>query len=533
MPRLRRTETPAQTPEMTNQLLERNQLLQHTLERAQNTQDELRALIERITAAPWYPALFHRVVETPQGPRATVWSGGTPRLVNLHPAVDVAALHSGDPVYLDHELATLMAPARDGFVAPTDTATFERLTRDDRILVRSRGEEIVLERSASLDSDVLRSGQMVLFDRPSRMALEALEGIDGEQYQLDDVGELSRDAVGGRRETLDDLIAVLTASLVEPELARAYGLDGRRAVLLYGPPGCGKTLIARTAAAEIQRISGKRCRFAVVRPGEFESSYVGDTEANIRNCFRSLREASGEDMAILFLDEIESIGRSRGSHGAHHSDRFLAALLAEIDGFRERGQVSILAATNRRDLIDQALLSRLSDVQVAVPRPNLPAAREIFEIHLRASLPYARGHGAATLEPGSQEAAEVRSELLETAVSRLYAPNADNEICRLDLRDGTSRTVLARELMSGRLIEQMALSVREKAFRRHIRGEGQGLCVADAVASVETSLVELSTTLSVHNARSYLDDLPQDIDVVRVTAIRPQPKRRHRYFNAA
>jgi hypothetical protein len=87
--------------------------------------------------------------------------------------------------------------------------------------------------------------------------------------------------------------------------------------------------------------------------------------------------------------------------------------------------------------------------------------------------------------------------------------------------------------MSGRLIEQMALSVREKAFRRHIRGAGQGLCIADAVASVETSLVELSTTLSIHNARAYLDDLPQDIDVVRVEAIRPQPERRHRYFNAA
>jgi ATP-dependent 26S proteasome regulatory subunit len=518
---------------MANELLEENLLLQHALERAQNTQGELRELIEQITAAPWYPALFQRVIETPQGPRASVWTGGTSRLVNLHPTVDVTTLRSGNHVYLDHDLATLMAPSEVAFVPPTDSASFERLTIDGRIVVRSQGEEIVLERAACLDANELRSGRMVLFDRPSRMALETLEGSDSEQYQLEDLGELSRDCVGGRRQALDDLIAVLTASLVEPELAQTYQLGGRRAVLLYGPPGCGKTLIARTAAAEIQRISGQRCRFAVVRPGEFESAYVGESEANIRNCFRSLREAAGDDLAVLFLDEIESIGRSRGSHGAHHADRFLAALLAEIDGFCERGQVSILAATNRRDLLDPALLSRLSDTQVAVPRPNLQEAREIFEIHLQASLPYSRGHGDAAVEPGSQEAAEVRSELLETTVSRLYAPNADNEICRLGFRDGESRTVYARELMSGRLIEQMALSVREKAFRRHLRGEGRGLCISDAVASVETSLVELSTTLSVHNARAYLDDLPQDVDVVRVDPIRAQPELRHRYYNAA
>jgi ATP-dependent 26S proteasome regulatory subunit len=533
MPRLRRTETTENQNATENNLLEENQYLKAALLRAQNVQGELHEMIEKISAAPWYPALFQRVVETPQGVRAMVWTGGNPRLVNLHPTVNVAGLASGNHVYLDHDLATLMAPSEGAFVPPTDSASFDRIASDGRIVVRSRGEDIVLEPSACLDADALRSGQTVLFDRPSRMALESMEGVEGDRYQLEDVGDLSRDCVGGRRETLDDLISVLTASLVEPELARTYQIGGRRAVLLHGPPGCGKTLMAKTAAAEIQRISGKRCHFAVVRPGEFESAYVGESEANIRNCFRSLREAAGDDLAVLFLDEIESIGRSRGSQGARHADRFLAALLAEIDGFCERGQVSILAATNRRDLLDPALLSRLSDTQIAVPRPNQQAAREIFEIHLPMSLPYARGHGETAIEPDSQEAAEVRSELLETTVSRLYAPNADNEICRLDLRDGTSRTVCARELMSGRLIEQLALSVREKAFRRHILGEGQGLRVADAVASVETSLAELSTTLSVHNTRAYLDDLPQDIDVVRVDPIRPQPERRYRYYHAA
>jgi ATP-dependent 26S proteasome regulatory subunit len=233
---------------------------------------------------------------------------------------------------------------------------------------------------------------------------------------------------------------VLTAALVAPALAKSYGLGGRRAILLYGPPGCGKTLIARNAAAELQRQSGRRCRFAVVRPGEFESPYVGESEANIRACFRALAEASAGGLALVFLDEIESIGRIRGAHGARHADRFLAALLAEIDGFRERGQVAILAATNRRDLLDPALLSRLSDVQLAVPRPDLASAREIFAVHLPESLPYARrGEQGVEPEPRGGRAAQRGAEV---ATSLLYAPNAANEVAKLPARR-RSRTVRA------------------------------------------------------------------------------------------
>ncbi len=519
--------------EMQLRALTENRRLKRALDQAQTSRRELGELIEQITAAPWYPALFQRLVDTPMGQRALVWTAGTPRLVNLHPDVAAGSLCTGEAVYLDHELATLMARAHGGFVAPADSAHFDRIAPDGRVVVRARDDEFVLENAASLDPQQLRAGQTVLFDRASRIALEAMEGIEGEQYQLDDVAGFSRTDVGGRDESLEDLIGVLTASLIEPELASAYELDGRRAVLLYGPPGCGKTLMAKTAAAEVQRISGKRCRFAVVKPGEFEGSYVGETEANIRNCFRALREAAGDDLAVLFLDEIESIGRIRGGAGGRHGDRFLAALLAEIDGFCERGQVSLLAATNRRDLLDPALLSRLSDTQISVPRPDQWAAREIFEIHLSESLLYADGKGRPARAVESRVAAEVRGELLETAVSRLYAPNAGTEVSRLALRDGSSRTVHARELMSGRLIEQLARSTRQKALRRHIRGEGQGLRTDDVVEAVEHSLDELSTTLSIHNARAYIDDLPQDVDVVQVDAIRPQPARRHRYYNAA
>jgi ATP-dependent 26S proteasome regulatory subunit len=532
MPRAQQAQAAGEPEPVAPELAQENQRLRRTLERTQAAHLELRALVEGLTAPPWYPALLQRVVETEAGRRALVWVGASPRLVALHPELDPESFAAGEHVYLDHQQSTVLARANGGFVPPTETATFVRLAPDGRLAVRVRDDELLLECAARFDAAALCPGDSVLFDRPSRLALERLPGSAGQQYLLEDVGELARERVGGHRESLDELVAVLTAALVDPELARAYGLAGRRAILLYGPPGCGKTLLARTAASEVQRRSGRRCRFAVVRPGEFESPYVGESEANIRSCFERLREAAADGLSLLFLDEIESIGRTRGALGARHSDRFLAALLAEVDGFRARGSVAILAATNRRDLLDPALLSRLSDVEIPVPRPDLRAAREIFAVHLPESLPYARRGECGAPASESREAAGIRQEVVETAVSLLHAPNAENEIARLTLRDGTQRTVRARELASGRLIEQICLAAREKAFRRHARGEGAGVSCADAADAVADALARLATTLSVHNARAHLDDLPQDIDVVRVEPIRARPERRHRYLHA-
>ncbi len=509
-----------------------NQRLSRALARAQAAQGQLRELLEQLTAAPWHPALFQRTVETPEGTRALVWIGAMPRLVNIHPDIDASGLGCGDPVYLDHAQATVLAAVNGAFAPPLDTASFVRLSGAERLVVRSRDDELVLERAASLDVTGLRAGHLVLFDRASRIALDRLEASAGRQYLLEDVGDLPLGGVGGHRGALGELVLVLTAALAEPTLARSYGLGGRRAVLLHGPPGCGKTLMARTAAAEIQRRCERRCRFAVVRPGEFESPYVGESEANIRACFAALRDAAGGELAVVFLDEIDSIGRVRGAMGSRHADRSLTALLAELDGFATRGDIAIIAATNRRDLLDPALHSRLADVEIAVGRPDRSAAREIFAIHLPASHRYAPPDGNPCAEPGSPESEALRAELVETAVSRLYAPNADNELCKVQLRDGSTRTVHARDLASGRLFEQIALATRERAFRRHLRAEGVGVRAADAADAVEDALLRLATTLTVHNTRAHLNDLPDDVDVVRVEPIRRRPERARRYQHA-
>jgi len=279
------------------------------------------------------------------------------------------------------------------------------------------------------------------------------------------------------------------------------------------------SLLVRIAASEVTRLSGRRCRFAVVKPAEWESPWVGETQRNIRECFKGLREAAADGCAILFLDEIEAVGRTRGSVVGHHSDKFLAAFLAELDGFEGRGNVAIVAATNRKDLLDPALLERLSDTEIHVRRPDRRGARAIFRIHLPESLPFA--------------ANATRDEIVDAAVARFYSPNASNELAVLRFRDGKARTVLAHELGSGRTYEQICRAARRAAFLRDVRSGERGLSLADVEDAIALAFERLATTLTPHNARAYLSDLPQDVDVVSAEPIVRRVGRPHRYLNAA
>jgi SpoVK/Ycf46/Vps4 family AAA+-type ATPase len=290
---------------------------------------------------------------------------------------------------------------------------------------------------------------------------------------------------------------------------------------MVGPPGCGKTLMGRVAAAEIRRMTGVTCHFVVIKPAEWENEFVGATQRNIRNCFAAMNQATAaDDFVLLFLDEVEAVGRLRGSVTGFHNDKFLAALLAELDGFTARGRVAIVAATNRKDLLDPALLERLSDLEISVQRPDMRAARDIFAVHLTERFPFS---------PNGEAAHDTRRELIDRAVSRMFAPNAENELCAVRFRDGKTRTVAARELASGRLIEQICRAARQTAFLREVQAGERGIRVADIDDAVADAIERLTTTLTPRNIRAYLNDLPQDIDVVSVEPIVRQTRRAHRY----
>jgi ATP-dependent 26S proteasome regulatory subunit len=487
-------------------------------------QAELKDLINRFSSTPWFPAIFLGHVETLHGSRAMVMTGGNSRrVVQLEKNMLGQPLAAGEEVFLDQNLNLVMAKAPYGFPSCGETGLFERRTADGRIVLRCRDEEVVVEVAAPLKDCPLNRGDQLRWDRMVWMAFEKLDRQEGRHFILQQIHDVERDRVGGQETGLKKLLEALTAALANPDKAMQYGISRQRSILMVGPPGCGKTLMARIAAAEVQRRSGQQCHFAVVKPAEWETPWVGETQQNIRACFTALREAAKTGIAILFLDEIEAIGRIRGRGVDQHNDKALAALLAELDGFADRQGIAIIAATNRTDLVDPALLERLSDVEIRVDRPSQDAARAIFRIHLPDTLPWSQN---------GKEAAMTQQNMIEVAVSRLYSPNAGTELCSLKFRDGKTRAVQARELVSGRFITQICNAVKHSAYHRDLRGDEPGIRVEDMEEAITDGVERLANTLTRHNVGAYIADLPQDMDVVSVNPISRRIKRPHRYVTA-
>jgi len=214
------------------------------------------------------------------------------------------------------------------------------------------------------------------------------------------------------------------------------------------------------------------------------------------------------------------MGRVRGGGVGHFSDKFLASVLTELDGFNRLKNVAVIAASNRKDLLDPALLSRMS-VQLAVKRPGLRAARSILAVHLDEALPY---------HPNGASAPVTRSEIINTAVSKLYAPNSPgSELCMLKFADSRTRVITASELVSGRLLKQICMSAKELAYHRAASGGVRGLQLIDIETAVANTLDQLATSLSPQNAHHHLDDLGSEEIVVSVTPHASRIQNRKRY----
>ena len=459
------------------------------------TQTALAALHDqhqRLTAPPWPLAVYRQLI--PGTEQAVVAINGAFRTVTLVDGLDPATISCGDDVFLNSDLNLLLDRAPWGHSLVGETAEYARRLDDRRIVVRWRDEEFIVELAEGLKACRLREGDLVRWSRDLYIAMEKVERNVSDRHFIDEVPDIYEDSVGGQFQALDAIKTALLTVLVAPEKAARYGLERRQSILLVGPPGCGKTLMARVAAASIQRHSGKKCYFAVVKPSEWESPFVGSTAANIRNSFEAFRKLAEQGhYVVVFIDELEASGRIRGHYMGYHGDKHTAALLAELDGFTNRGGVAVIAATNRKDLIDPALLERLSDIEVVVPRPNWDAAREIFQVHLSEQLPFG---------PNGSLSLATRDEVINTALTRIYSPNGENELSQIKFRDGSVQTITARELMSGRLIEQICRSVRQRAFVRDVKYGDAGIQLQDIEEAVADTLQRLSTTLTPHNVRS-------------------------------
>jgi proteasome-associated ATPase len=496
-------------------MLEEHQRTQQGLREARETLEQFQEMLETLQNPPLVPAVFLRPMTLNGQTQAWVSVGGSERIVTALPTAGLADLQVGDEVLLSAAGDVLVAPSPLGPSRCGELATFDETMPDGRLLLREHETIFIVEPASTLAGSTMKAGDKVRFDKRTQLAHEIIPRDEGKRFLMDGIQDIPLSAVGGQCDALHTVTTALTAALVAPDIAGKYGIDGKNTILMYGPAGCGKTLMARVAAAELQRLSGKTVRFGVVKPGEFESPWVGETQQNIRQCFATLRESARDGFAVLFMDEIESVARTRGNLSGYHSDKFLAALLAELDGFTDRGNVAIIAATNRKELIDPALLSRISDIEILVGRPTREGARDIFGIHLPATLPFGTKGSAAK---------KMREAVLDAAVAGIYDADHGNAICELLFADGRRRTVTAADLISGRTIEQACREARRTACEREMRGGAPGMCVEDIELAVR-NLRDRMDTLTPQNVGAYLTDLPADLPVVAVLPCREKETR--------
>jgi proteasome-associated ATPase len=369
----------------------RNQRLATALELAREQLLALREEVETLTAAPnGYGVFLH---DNGDGTLELLVEGRALR-VNAGAELDPTSLRHGQRVLLN-ECSNAIAPADFGSCGEVATVV-DRLD-DDRALVLGGGDtERVVTIAAPLRETPLKAGDPILVDPRAAIALEKLPRSAVEEVALEEVPDVGYDQVGGLADQLETLRDAIELPYLHPEIFREHQLSPPKGILLYGPPGCGKTLMAKAVANSLAREIEQRtgtattAYFLNVKGPELLNKYVGETEHKIREVFRKARDKSSDDVpVVIFFDEMDSLFRMRGSGISSDMEATVVAqFLAEIDGVESLQNVVVIGATNRPDLIDPAVLrpGRL-DLKVKVERPDADGAREIFSKYLTADLP--------------------------------------------------------------------------------------------------------------------------------------------------
>jgi proteasome-associated ATPase len=474
------------------QAVSQNEKLSATLREAREHIAALREEVEKLTMPP---SAYGTYLGANDDGTVDIFTAGRKMRVALHPELEVGDLRRGQEVVLNESLNVVLA--RSAEIAGEVVTLKEVLEDGMRALVIGRAdEERVCELADELQKAKLRAGDHLLMEGRSGLLLEKLPRPEVEELILEEVPDVSYDDVGG----LDDQIEMIKDAVELPylhgDLFREHDLQPPKGILLYGPPGCGKTLIAKAVANSLaKRVSEKtgndrtRSYFLNIKGPELLNKYVGETERQIRLIFQRAREKSEEGVpVIVFFDEMDSLFRTRGTGiSSDIESTIVPQLLAEIDGVESLKNVIVIGASNREDLIDPAILrpGRL-DVKIKIERPDEDSAKSIFSQYLLTTLPIADTEVKAA--KGDTELA-VR-QMIDKAVDNMYSTGDENKFLEVTYQNGDKEILFFKDFSSGAMIENIVRRAKKLSIKRTIAGGARGICTDDLLESIKQEFRE-------------------------------------------
>jgi proteasome-associated ATPase len=469
-----------------------NEKLSYTLRESREHIASLRDEVEKLTQPP---SGYGVIVGKNDDSTVDILTSGRKMRVTVHPEIDFDGLERGAEVVLNESfnVVKVRTPEAIGEVVHLK----EVLEDGVRAVVTGRGDdERVCELADSIRGTLLRSGDLLRMDPKSNLLLERLSQPEVEHLLLEEVPDISYADIGGLDSQIEQIADAVELPFLYGDLFAEHQLPAPKGILLYGPPGCGKTLIAKAVANSLaKKVSlangGEKAKsyFINIKGPELLNKYVGETERQIRLVFQRAREKSEEGWpVIVFFDEMDSMFRTRGTGiSSDMESTIVPQLLAEIDGVEGLRNVIVIGATNREDLIDPAILrpGRL-DVKIRIERPDEKAARQIFGRYLTNELPIS----STTIEQYGGSTDVAISEMIDATVSEMYRQDDENRFLEVTYQNGDRDVMYFKDFSSGAMIENIVRRAKKLAIKRLIAGGERGINLEDLKMSIRQEFKE-------------------------------------------
>lgn len=471
----------------------RNKKLTGTLQEAKEKLQILKEKVEQLSAPPNNYGVF---LGGNEDGSIDIDVSGRKWRVNLDPGLKAEDLAVGQEVIVNSgmNVVGIKAPERHGEVVKIK----DRIADELAIVSLRTDEERVVRVAASLKDEPLKTGDNVLLNHTTSMLMEKLPKREVEDLLLEEVPDIGYADIGGLDTQIQAIRDAIEMPYLYPKEYEEFNLSPPKGVLLYGPPGCGKTLIARAVASgiaeRVRRQTGRaevRGYFINIKGPELLNKYVGETERKIREIFQKARDKSREGFpVIIFFDEMDSLFRSRGMGISSDMESTLVPqFLAEIDGVENLRDVIVIGASNRQDLLDPAVLrpGRL-DIKIKIDRPSMEGAKDIFAIYLTPELPFSE----ETYQRFNGDTEAISKHFINEAANTMYAMTDENRFIEVTYARGERETLFFKDFVSGAMIENIVSRAKKAAIKRFIGSDGseKGMCLDDLTAAIREEYQE-------------------------------------------